>query len=721
MLLLLPTAAFALPEGSPQFGPTQGIEPGTRMEITITEAGETIRICSSDDGLQEPPVNGVPIDGNPGSRNRIMPEERRGAEVLLFPPEAAICMVDADCGGEGRCWGSNGAVLGEGAEGRCAYTFPVTQERGYCSHAQPANGWIEHVAQQPGAWAVRFSGEPETLTNNGSSTRYFLIDVLSAAGEPTPGGRVYSRHWQLNAHGFGVAADAAFFIKAEAGDGHAVYRFNVTGMEGFRYALVANPRGLTDRPDHSWCQFGDPLPELGRCPFSAEASTQRAFVRHPLYLNYPDPAPAAPLAPVIERFSFNDGAGTPSISPNGDGVQDGGTFSFTANQRGIFRIILDTNADGIFDPSTDATLSGESRQGGNQMPFGGEDAFEQPIPPGEYAVRLELTTAEVHLPLYDIEVNEGQFQISQYTSPDASALTPMYWNDTALEGVLGDDAHTPLTSLPDGLTEGRTWRQPIWSDPDTGARQDVPLIFDTWVWAERAVLDGVNCRRCDAISATVRIGGDDETDDPDGDGLGDDEEDLNGNGVVDEGETDPNEADTDGDGLDDGLERRAERPTDPTRADTDGDGLPDGIEDTNANGRTDEGETDPTLADTDGDRLVDGAEDLDADGIHDATETDPLNPDTDGDGVADGEDPNPLSGEPEVIVDAAVIEDAGVSGDFMVDPIGFDQRPVPSFGGASGCDCDSTDGAPAPTWLLLGLLLFWRRRRSPPPARGDGR
>jgi len=43
-------------------------------------------------------------------------------------------------------------------------------------------------------------------------------------------------------------------------------------------------------------------------------------------------------------------------------------------------------------------------------------------------------------------------------------------------------------------------------------------------------------------------------------------------------------------------------------ADTDGDGVPDGMEDVNLNGRVDGGETDPRRADTDGDGVPDGAD-----------------------------------------------------------------------------------------------------------------
>ncbi|MEO0972025.1 MAG: FG-GAP-like repeat-containing protein [Pseudomonadota bacterium] len=109
--------------------------------------------------------------------------------------------------------------------------------------------------------------------------------------------------------------------------------------------------------------------------------------------------------------------------------------------------------------------------------------------------------------------------------------------------------------------------------------------------------------------------------DSDDDGLLDSHEDANGNGLVDPNETDPCRADSDGDGLLDGTEVGVthaiadpddsgrfkgtdlaifvpdldpDSRTDPLDADSDDDGIDDGEEDANGNGRVDEGETDPT-------------------------------------------------------------------------------------------------------------------------------
>lgn len=122
--------------------------------------------------------------------------------------------------------------------------------------------------------------------------------------------------------------------------------------------------------------------------------------------------------------------------------------------------------------------------------------------------------------------------------------------------------------------------------------------------------------------------------DTDGDSLPDGEEDSNRNGRVDRGETDPRLADTDGDGLDDAEEPRLG--TDALNPDTDGDGLSDGVE-VHVTG------TDPLNPDTDGDGVPDGDEDINGDGVLDPGETSPTRVDTDGDGTPDGQESVPVA------------------------------------------------------------------------------
>ncbi len=172
-------------------------------------------------------------------------------------------------------------------------------------------------------------------------------------------------------------------------------------------------------------------------------------------------------------------------------------------------------------------------------------------------------------------------------------------------------------------------------------------------------------------------------DDPDDDGLNNDDENTAG--------TDPLDPDTDGDGLLDGTEVHGNNATDPLDPDTDGDELCDGPEsvadvcssgeDLDADGSFHAEETNPNDADTDDDCLLDGEE------IE--LGTDPLLPDTDGDGVLDATEIGFAADEP-------VHEDTNRDADACVpdaDPTTTTDPTEPDSDGGGSADGDEdTDG-----------------------------
>jgi len=123
------------------------------------------------------------------------------------------------------------------------------------------------------------------------------------------------------------------------------------------------------------------------------------------------------------------------------------------------------------------------------------------------------------------------------------------------------------------------------------------------------------------------IGTDPNNPDTDGDGLNDGEEYLTY-------KTNPLQTDTDLDGLNDYQEVKVNK-TNPLIADTDSDGLKDGDEVTKY-------KTDPLKTDTDGDKLTDGDEVL-------KYKTNPLKADTDGEGLTDGDEVNGINVELKVV------------------------------------------------------------------------
>ncbi|MDO8461221.1 MAG: hypothetical protein Q7S98_00005, partial [Deltaproteobacteria bacterium] len=159
--------------------------------------------------------------------------------------------------------------------------------------------------------------------------------------------------------------------------------------------------------------------------------------------------------------------------------------------------------------------------------------------------------------------------------------------------------------------------------------------------------------------------------DTDRDGLKDWEEDPNDNCIVEQGETDPTNSDTDGDGIIDrfdgcnsagapaispdefeqGVPTTPEEMTCareqcvpglpiPDLKDSDRDGAVDKVEDKNNNCLPETGgsnsEMDRFNPDGDEDELLDGVEDANKNGVVDKNETDPRNKDSDGDEIADG-------------------------------------------------------------------------------------
>lgn len=98
--------------------------------------------------------------------------------------------------------------------------------------------------------------------------------------------------------------------------------------------------------------------------------------------------------------------------------------------------------------------------------------------------------------------------------------------------------------------------------------------------------------------------------------------------------TNPQRADTDGDGLNDSYEALTLL-TDPTSSDTDSDGINDGVEVFGQYGNP-ALSSDPRNNNTDGDAFDDGEEDLNSNGVVDAGETDPTRREDSGDEDNDG-------------------------------------------------------------------------------------
>ncbi|MFT5433612.1 MAG: cysteine-rich repeat protein, partial [Myxococcota bacterium] len=197
-------------------------------------------------------------------------------------------------------------------------------------------------------------------------------------------------------------------------------------------------------------------------------------------------------------------------------------------------------------------------------------------------------------------------------------------------------------------------------------------------------------------------------DDSDDDGLKDGEEDANHNGVQDATETDANVADTDADGLSDGIETTScydvDKPnvacaeTDPLVLDSDADGLSDGDEDANSNGVVDGSETNPTAADSDFDGANDKAEIDCGTDPNDASDT-PV------DAAAGLCSPIINTPDPGPAADAGSSADAGGTADTGGTTQTADPGPASSDSASSGCTQSSRRSVPLPMVILMVMLF----------------
>ena len=200
--------------------------------------------------------------------------------------------------------------------------------------------------------------------------------------------------------------------------------------------------------------------------------------------------------------------------------------------------------------------------------------------------------------------NEDHTLIVHASQPEAS-----FWWDVADQphfGIVELDASTPPESFSDPL-EADTDRDGILDGTESGVTVGWPGDPLNGIGGTDL---GVFVPDADPLTTTSPI--DNDSDD---DGVADGDEDLDLNGRVGPGEADPNSSDTDGDGLQDGLEAGETARLIGSDFDL---FLPDGDPLTT---------TDPVLADTDGGGLPDGQEDLNHDGVLDLPhELDPNNP-----------------------------------------------------------------------------------------------
>ncbi|MEH1858835.1 MAG: hypothetical protein V7L21_12680 [Nostoc sp.] len=271
-------------------------------------------------------------------------------------------------------------------------------------------------------------------------------------------GRVFTNYIAMNmganaSGGNPVALNSKLYIQTK--DGYR-YETDMNGVDPFGFIFFANNRGYIDTTNSSTLYHSAGGASNNSLIFPGNVQVQNPNVSdtttditHLVFFNRPDTATlnslsipiAATIPTVPTSFKFTGGNGG---SGNQTSVGVGGNFSFNAASTGSYQIIIDTNNDGIFDPSSDRVIQNVLSVGSNVVFWDGKNASGvnlQPLP-GNAAYNGIITTrsGEYHFPMLDAENNPLGFKITMENPPAAFpnlvdqngqqiGSTTIYYND----------------------------------------------------------------------------------------------------------------------------------------------------------------------------------------------------------------------------------------------------------------------------------------------------
>ncbi|QLE55415.1 DUF11 domain-containing protein [Nostoc sp. TCL26-01] len=259
-------------------------------------------------------------------------------------------------------------------------------------------------------------------------------DVTVAKNGVAQPGRLFTNYIALNLGNNGRSLKSKLYIQTK--DGYR-YQTDMNGVDPFGFLFFANSRGFIDQNNNStlYRSANSPANSLSTLDFSGNVRVQRpdiadttTDITHLVFFNRPATAtlnalgiPLTPITPPIpSNFIFTGGTGG---SGNQTYIGVGGKFSFNVGSSGSYQIIIDTNNDGIFDPSLDRVLQNPMLSGFNVVSWDGKDAAGvnlQPLPNNAaYSAQITTRVGEYHFPLLDAENNPSGFRITMENPPAA--------------------------------------------------------------------------------------------------------------------------------------------------------------------------------------------------------------------------------------------------------------------------------------------------------------
>ena len=289
------------------------------------------------------------------------------------------------------------------------------------------------------------------------------VDPMNPEGER---GRLYAEQWSFNAGTFSNAGatDSDFYVVTPAGTegSNYVWLLDFEGLAGYVYDVAGNSLGLPP-PDSRTSQAGA---VVGYGAFAPE---------HNVYLNLPVTALGPSATPSV-TFSGVSGSG---MTLEGAG----GQFRFQSNVAGTYQVVIDTDRNGEYDPTTsDAVVAGSCVIGGNDAVWDGLDGFGATVPSSvvPYTARLYLRIGEFHFAGWDIETAKpGLSIVGVDPQTDAQWSTQMFWDDRAILTGNPNDDPDPAETVLDGVASSSTRHE--WGNFHGAGPGNIAYV-DTWVF-----------------------------------------------------------------------------------------------------------------------------------------------------------------------------------------------------------------------------------------------
>jgi fimbrial isopeptide formation D2 family protein/uncharacterized repeat protein (TIGR01451 family) len=420
----------------------------------FVQTGETVNLGSS-----------VPSSANNSGASDIV-------YTSPFGSQNGVCDVDATTG-----FGLIDTVTKETAG-------PLPNTNGYtpCSFVATETGLYTVVFHAPNANGTGIGNPPAQSVTAAFPTDAAQRAAVSAwditirdSNDVPQSGRVFTNYiaFNMGANGSTVALNSDLYIQTKDG---FLYKTDMNGMDPFGFLFFANNRGFIDQTGGDTTLYKSArATDNSMTAFNGNVRVQRPNVpdtatdlTHWVFLNPPAPEtlnelsiPLTPTAPATPtNFRFTGAAGG---SGNQTLVAVGGTFSFDVTGIGSYEIIIDTDANGTFDPSVDRVLQNTFVAGSLAVVWDGNDRAGTPLQPrpgnAPYNAQIRARGGEYHFPLLDAENNPSGMIITMQNPPAAfptgKSATTVYYDNSAYTtkngtsvtpGFSGGTAPSPLSN-----------------------------------------------------------------------------------------------------------------------------------------------------------------------------------------------------------------------------------------------------------------------------------